>query len=120
MACGDLDLVARPRHDTLDEVHVRLLRRGLDAHLALRRRTASALVPLLGAGRRMEDHDVADLRVPEAGADAVDEHALADLERRDHRLTRDAVRLDQERLDPERQAERDGDDQYQLEQRTRR
>ena len=50
-------------------------------------------------------------------ADPVDEHALADLERRHHRLARDAERLDEERLDAEREAERDGDDRDQLDQR---
>ena len=77
-------------------------------------------VSRLGARRRMEDDDVADLRVAEALADAVDEHALADLEGRDHRLARDPVRLDEEGLDPERQAERDRDDQDQLEERAAR
>ena len=56
----------------------------------------------------------------EALADPVDEHALADLQRRDHRLARDAVRLDEERLDAEREPERDGDDQDELDQRARR
>ena len=63
----------------------------------------------------MEDDDVADVRIAEAVADAVDEHALTDVERRDHRLGRDAVRLDQERLDAERETERHGDDEDELE-----
>ena len=42
---------------------VGLLGRRLVAHLALRRLAAAALVALLGAGRRVEDDDVADARV---------------------------------------------------------
>ena len=53
-------------------------------------------------------------------ADPVDQHALADLQGRDHRLARNPVRLDQEGLDAQGQAEGDRDDQDQLEQRARR
>jgi hypothetical protein len=59
----------------------------------------------VGAARRVEDHDVADLRLAEVVADPVDQHALVDLERRDHRLARDPVRLDQEGLDAQREAQ---------------
>ena len=62
----------------------------------------------------MEHRDVADVGRRRSGSDPVDEHALADLERRDHRLRRDAVRLDQERLDPEGETQRYGDDDDEL------
>jgi hypothetical protein len=66
----------------------------------------------------MEDHDVADPgRCPETVARAVDDHPVADLQRRLHRGARDAVGLDGVRLDRERQRERDRDDEDQLEQR---
>ena len=77
-------------------------------------------VVLLGAGRRVEDDDVADVGIAEARADPVDEHALADLERRHHRLRRDPVGLDEEGLDAEREAERHDHDHDQLEQRAGR
>src|SRR4051794_19642217 len=73
----DAQTVAGAGHDTLDEVHVGPLRGRLQAHLA-RRRLLAAHVVLLGAGRRVEDDHVAHVRVREARADAVDEHALAD------------------------------------------
>ncbi len=44
--------------------------------------------------RRVEDGDLADVRFAEVRADAVDEHALADRERRLHRAARDPVGLD--------------------------
>ena len=66
---------------------------------------------------RLEDHDVAAVRVAEAEAHPVHEHALADLERRHHRLAGDAERLDEEGLDPEREPERDHDDDDQLDER---
>jgi len=48
---------------------------------------------------------------------AIDEHALADLECRHHRLARNAERLDEEGLDAERQPQRHRDDDDQLDQR---
>jgi hypothetical protein len=68
----------------------------------------------------VEDHDVADLRLAEALADAVDQHALADRQRRHHRLARDLVRLDQERLDAKRKSERHHHDHDELHQRAAR
>ena len=120
VAVDDGHPVARARHDALDEVDVRALGGGLVARLAGGRRAAAALVVGLRAGRRVEDDDVADVRVGEAGADAVDQHPLADLERRHHRLRRDPVRLDEERLDAEREPEGHRDDQDQLEERAGR
>jgi hypothetical protein len=67
----------------------------------------------MAGGRR----DVAGLRVLEVVDGAVDEDPLADVERRLHRPGRDPVRLDRPRLDREREADRQRDDQYQLEQR---
>ena len=49
--------------------------------------------------------------------DAVDEHPLADVERRLHRLGGDLVRLDEEGLDPEREPDRERDDDDELEDR---
>jgi hypothetical protein len=67
--------------------------------------------------RGLEDDDVAAVRIAEVEADAIDEHALADIERRLHRLAGDAERLDQEGLDQQRKAESDGHDRDQLDQR---
>ena len=75
---------------------------------------------LLGAFGRMEDRDLADVRFAEVRADAVDEHALADRQRRFHRAAGNPVGLDDQRLDPEREAERDGDDHDQLDDRAGR
>ena len=50
----------------------------------------------------------------EVVADAVDEHALADRQRRLHRPARDPVGLDDERLDAEGERERQRDDQDEL------
>ena len=69
---------------------------------------------------KIEKIDVADLRIVEAVAQPVDEHPLADLERRQHRAGRDPIGLDEERLDAERQPERHHDDQDQLEKRAGR
>src|SRR5829696_1530922 len=117
VAVLDRQPVARSGHDALDEVDVGLLLRRPRADLALGRRAAAAGVVALRPGGRVEDDHVADVGVAEAVADSVDEDALALDERRDHRLRRDPVRLDEERLDAERQAERDGDDHDQLQQR---
>ena len=65
----------------------------------------------------MEDDDVADLGVAEVVDHPVDEHALADVERGLHRRRGDLVRLDDEGLDQQRQADRQGDDHDQLEER---
>src|SRR3954454_23156351 len=119
VAVDDADDVAGAGDDALDEVHLRLARRRLVARGVL----VAALVAAgigLGADGRVEDDDVADLRVAEAVADPVDEDALADREGRDHRLARDAVRLDEERLDSERESERHADDDDQLDERAAR
>src|SRR4051794_24073597 len=59
---------------------------------------------------RLEDDDVAATRVVQLVAELVDEHAVADLERRDHRLGRDVEGLEDERADDDRDDER-GDDE---------
>ena len=64
----------------------------------------------LGVRLGLEHDDVAPVDVVEVVAQLVDEDAVADLERRHHRLRRDVERLEQERLDDERDHER-GDDQ---------
>ena len=99
VAVAHRDPVTRAGDDALDERRVRLRLRGRVAQLGGRQRAIAALVVALGARRRVEDDDVADRRVGEVRADPVDEHTLADLQGRDHRLGRDAVRLDEERLD---------------------
>ena len=100
-AVADRDRVARAGDDALDEVHVGLLGR----------RACRTRRPCLGCSPHWSP--VADSAptggwkttmsptcgIAEVRADAVDEHALADVERRHHRLARDAVRLDEERLD---------------------
>src|SRR4051794_41602908 len=81
MAVDDPDDVARAGDDALDEVDLRLARRGPVA----RRVLVAALVAAgvrLGAERRVGDDDVADLRVAEAGAGPGDGHAPAGPERR--------------------------------------
>src|SRR4051794_40970753 len=108
----DRDPVARTRDDALDEVHAGSRRRRARAGLPVALRRA-ALVRLR-AGRRMEHGDVADVRRAEARPDPVHEDTLADLQRGDHRLRWDAVRLHQERLDPECETQRYGDDDDKL------
>ena len=54
----------------------------------------------------MEDDDLADGRVGEVRPDPVDQYALVDAERGLHRPAGNPVRLDDERLDQEGQAER--------------
>src|SRR5512133_3753721 len=117
VAALDVDRVARSGHHALDEVHAGLCPGGLVTRLALTAPAVAARVAVRALGR-MEDDHVADARIGEAVADAVDEHALADLERRHHRLARDAVRLDEEGLDAEGQPQRDRDYDDQLEERT--
>ena len=55
------DPVARAGDDALDEVDVGALVASACADLAGGRLAAAALVVLLGAGRRVEDDDVADV-----------------------------------------------------------
>src|SRR5215207_6933877 len=59
----DRDPVTRAGDDALDEVDVGLPACRPVADLPLGRRTAAARVVLLGAGRRVEDDDVADVRI---------------------------------------------------------
>jgi hypothetical protein len=66
----------------------------------------------------MEDDDVADVRIAEVVNDPVDQHPLADVERRLHRLGWDLKRLHRPGLDGEREADRAGDDEDQLEEWT--
>src|SRR5918994_2513036 len=104
--------------DAFDEVDVRLLRRGLRAG-GSRRAAGAALVAALGALRRMEDDDVPDLGVGEVVEEAVHQDPLADVERGLHRLGRDLVGLDNERLDSQRQPEGERDDDHELAERAR-
>ncbi len=58
------------------------------------------------SGRRLEHDDVAAVHVVQLVRELVDEDAVVDLERRHHRLGRDVERLEQERLDQQRDDER--------------
>ena len=83
------------------------VRRLLDGELA---------APAVGSA---EDHDVPGLRVAEPVGDLVDEHAVvhaarAAVQRGLHRPRGDDVDLGQERLDEERQHQRDDDEDRQL------
>src|SRR6202020_2514943 len=115
----DLDRVARSGADSLDEFRAGFLLR--DRLIAWRSawtdpRSAAAL--LFGrAFRRMEDGDLADVRFAEVLADAIDEDALPDIERRLHRATGDPVRLDDPGLDAKRETESDENDHDQLDDR---
>ena len=113
-AVDDLQAVAAHGDHALDEVRVRAAARRARAGRVGRVLDAAGVG--VGAGRRLEHDDVAAVGVAEAEAHAVHEHALADLERRDHRLARDPERLDEERLDAEREAERDRHDRDELDQ----
>ena len=110
--------VAADGDHALDEVRVRALIGGPGARAALRLALAADVV--VGPPRRLEHHHVATLRVAEPQAHAVHQHALAHREGRHHRLARDPEGLDEERLDAERQSERDGDDRDQLDERAGR
>ena len=113
-ALQHLEPVPRHADDALDEVRVRALRRPLRAGLvAGALHTAAVRLPR----GRLEDDDVAAVGVAEAEAHAVHQHPLADLERRHHRLARDAERLDEEGLDAERKPQRHRDDGDELDQR---
>src|SRR4051795_6976361 len=117
VATLDVDRVPRSGNHALDEVHAGLGAGGTVTGLALAAPAVAARVVVRALGR-MEDDHVADARIGEAVADAIDEHALADLERRDHRLARDAVGLDEEGLDAKGQPECDRDYDDKLEERT--
>ena len=86
MTVVDRDRVARAGDDALDEVHVRALRRSGGSHGWPVAPRAAPHVSVSRPVGRVEDDDVADVGVAEAVPDPVDEHALADLERRHHRL----------------------------------
>src|SRR3954468_23448126 len=116
----DLDPIARERYDALDEVVVRLVGRRLLAGAAVRGLARDPALLAVRALRRLEDDYVAPARIAEVRAEAVHENALADLECRDHRRARDPERLDEESLDADREAERDGDDHDELDGRVAR
>src|SRR3954453_18041552 len=110
--------------DPLDEVDGRLLRGRLVAGRAARTARARPRVAAftsdpaaVGALGRMEDDDVADARIGEVVEEPVDEDALADVEGGLHRLGRDLVRLDYERLNPECEPKSERDDDDELEER---
>ena len=82
----------------------------------MRRRAADLL---LGAFGRVEDGDLADVRFAEVHADAVDQHALADRQRRLHRAAGDAVGLDDPAWMPSARPSATSDDHDQLDDRAR-
>jgi hypothetical protein len=106
----DVEAVPGAGDDALDEVLLRLLVGALRARLvglALR----PAFLPAIGTRRRVENHHVPDRgRSAQRVAQAVHENPLARHQRGLHRRRGDLVRLDEERLDPERQADRHRDD----------
>src|SRR6266536_1333598 len=100
-----LQAVARYADHALDEVGVRALRRRPRAGFVCRLADPAAiLVRALGG---LEHDDVPPVRIAEVAAHPVDEHPLAHVESRLHRLARDPEGLDDEGLDPKRQPERD-------------
>src|SRR5215213_1874902 len=117
----DLDAIAADADDALDERLVRALGRWCRARAAaaetLGRDAADRAGRVVGALRWVEDDDVADRRIAEAHADAVHEHALADVERRLHRAARDPIRLDEQQLDEEGDQQRRNDDRDDLDDR---
>ena len=115
VAVVDRQPVAWPRHDPLDEVGVRRLRRRLGTWPPegwLR----AALLPV-GSNRRVKDDDVADRGIGELVDDPVDEHPLPRVQSGLHRARGDLVRLDDEGLDQQREPDRQRDDHHQLEER---
>jgi hypothetical protein len=64
----------------------------------------------------MENDHVPD---PGVRVHPVDQDALIDGQRRQHRPGWDSVRLDQKRLDQQRETDRDGNGEHQLHQRPR-
>src|SRR3954471_1382507 len=116
VAAFDGQGVPRSGDDALDEVLVGLPLGRLRAWFALVRSAAddSAFGAVVGSGRRVEDDDVADLRVLEVVEEAVDENALADVERWLHRFRGDLVRLDDPGLDRQRQPQGQRNDDGQL------
>src|SRR6476661_5203259 len=119
VAAADVDAVAGEADHALDVVDARAAARGAVAGLPLFAVRVAADARL-GADGRMEHDDLADVRVAEVVSDAVDEHALTDLQRRDHRLAGNLVRLDQEGLDGQRETEGDRDDDDELDDRAPR
>src|ERR1039458_4209257 len=114
----DRDRVTGPGDDPLDEIDAIVglrhrFRTGgpLREVDIVRRRSADTL---LGALRGMENCDRANVGVAEVRADTIDQDALADRQCRFHRATGDAVGLDDERLDAERETERNQNDHDQL------
>src|SRR3954447_257298 len=102
-ALHPLQAIAGNGHDALDEVRVRPRRGRRRTGLVglLLRRAADVLV---GAAWRLENDDVAAVRVAESRRHTVHQHPLADDQRRLHRLARDAERLYEEGLDAQREA----------------
>src|SRR3954468_4284054 len=110
----NLDPVAGQRHDALDEVVLRLVRRGLLARTPVGRLGRNPALLRVGTLRRLEDDDVAAARVTEVRAEPVDQHSLPDLERRHHGRARNPEGLYEEGLDTNRKTERHRDDDDEL------
>src|SRR3954468_12972223 len=115
-----LDPVARQRNDALDEIVLRLIGRRLLARTPIRRLGRYPALLRIRTLWRLEHHHVAAARVAKMRSEAVDEHALTDLQGRHHGRARDPERLDEERLDPDREAERHDDDDHELDRRVGR
>src|SRR4051812_41335451 len=114
VAVSDGDRVSGKGDDPLDEVHVGFLLHRARADLVLT--MAGPALVALSPFRRVEDDHITPAGVADLVVDSAHEDALANVERRLHRLARDPVRLDEESLDGERQTERHRHDQDQFEQ----
>src|SRR4051812_33008226 len=114
---ADVELVARKADHALDEVAVGALVGRLRAGVAVLGLARDAALVRIGARRRLEDDDVPARGVAEVGPDPVDQDALTDFERGDHRRARDAERLHEEGLDPDRETQRHRDDHHELDER---
>src|SRR3954451_13922706 len=119
VAVLDRQGVSGPATIRLMKLVVRLLVHRLRTRLDLDILLDTAFgVPIHRSLGRMEDDDVADLRVTEVVAHAVDQHPLTDVQGRLHRPGGDLVRLDEKGLDQERQPDRKRHDHHELDERS--
>ena len=116
--------VARLRRDRAVREVALVERLAVDVHVRRRDATVSpgrpmtrftrSLMSSFVRRRRLEHDDVAAVHRVQLVRELVDEHAVVRLQRRDHRLRRDVERLEQERLDQQRDGERGADQDHPL------
>ena len=106
---ADLDRLPGERDHALDEVLVLGLREPDALAEPVQDAADPAAVGELGRVRVLEHDHVPARDVPAVEHELADEDAVADLERRDHRLGGDVEGLDHEGLDQDRDRERDED-----------